>query len=293
MKPPPFAYFAPTTLTEAIHILDGSDNARLLAGGQSLMAMLNMRFVFPDQVIDLNGVGELDGIAEVDGDLVIGAMTRQRTLLRSPLIARHLPAMPKAIAHVGHLQTRNRGTIGGSLCQLDPSAELPALAMAYDAVVEATGPNGTRRMPFADFPVFYMTPAIEQNEVLTAVRFTPWSGRVGCGFREFARRHGDFAIGGAVAILQFAEAGTIARASLTVFGVANAPVRASEAEMMLVGQRPDPGLFSQASALCRDLASLEDAYGSAAYRGHVAAVMAERALVEAAADAGYRLEGSA
>ena len=156
MKPPPFEYFAPTDLTQAIDLLSGSDNARILAGGQSLMAMLNMRYVFPDRIVDLNHISELDFIREHTDAIAIGAMTRQRTLQRSPEIAVSLPLIPKALRHVGHFQTRNRGTLGGSLCQLDPSAELPAIAMAYDATVVAAGPQGHRDIPFAQFPVTYM-----------------------------------------------------------------------------------------------------------------------------------------
>lgn len=284
MKPAPFEYFAPTALSEAVSLLVASDNPKLLAGGQSLMAMLNMRFVLPDQLIDLNRIDDLRFIREEGDEVVIGAMTLQRTLLRSDVIAERLPAIPKALRHVGHLQTRNRGTLGGSLCHLDPSAELPALAMAYDATVESTGPGGIRSIPFGAFPAFYMTPALEPDEILSAVRFKPWTGRVGTGFSEFSRRHGDFAVAGAVAILAADAAGRIERASLTMFGIAQAPVRASEAEALLVGNRPEPALVSSAAQLCVELASLDDRYASADYRGHVGRAMAERALAEAVTD---------
>jgi carbon-monoxide dehydrogenase medium subunit len=284
LKPPPFEYVAPTTLADAVRLLAEKDNARLLAGGQSLMAMLNMRYVFPDRIVDLNGVTELDFIREEKDEIVIGAMTRQRTLQRAPQIGARAPIIPKALRYVGHLQTRNRGTLGGSLCQLDPAAELPAVAAAYDAVVEAIGPNGRRSIPFAEFPSMFMTSSLAPDEILTAMRFKPWTGSVGTGFREFARRHGDFAIAGAIALLSADAGRTIERASLTLFGVAEAPVRAGEAEAMLIGRRMDDELFTQASSLCASLATLDDAYGSADYRGHVAAAMAERALRDAAAE---------
>ena len=284
MKPPPFEYFAPTDLSEAVRLLAGMENARLLAGGQSLMPMLNMRFVVPDQIIDLNHVEELDYIREAGEEIVIGAMTRQRVLQRSPLIAARLPVIPKALRYVGHMQTRNRGTFGGSLCHLDPASELPALAMAYDAVVEARGSGGVRTIPFSDFPASYMAPSLEPDEILTAIRLRPWTGKVGSGFHEFARRHGDFAIGGAIALLRIAADSTIERASLTLFGIASAPVRASAAEALLTGQRADRELFEAAGRLCLDLATLHDAYGTATYRSHVAAAMAEEALSEAAID---------
>jgi carbon-monoxide dehydrogenase medium subunit len=284
LKPPPFEYFAPTTLSEAVDLLSSSDNARLLAGGQSLMAMLNMRYVFPDRIVDLNRVAELDFIREDNDEIVVGAMTRQRTLQRSAQIGSRIPVLPKALRHVGHFQTRNRGTIGGSLCQLDPSAELPAVAMAYDAVIEAIGPNGPRLIPFAEFPLMFMTPSIATNEIVTAIRLKPWKGMTGSGFREFSRRHGDFAIGGAIALLRAGADGIIQQASLTLFGIAEAPVRARDAEALLTGSRIDNELFKRASQLCIPLATLADTYGSADYRAHVAAAMAQHALVEAATD---------
>jgi carbon-monoxide dehydrogenase medium subunit len=286
LKPSAFDYFAPTELNEAVGLLAESDNARVLAGGQSLMAMLNMRFVVPDRIIDLNRIAELDYIKMDGDDVVIGAMTRQGVMQRSAVLASRLPVIAKALRYVGHMQTRNRGTFGGSLCQLDPAAELPALAMAYDATIEARGSGGPRTMSFRDFPAAYMTPSLEPDEILTSIRLRPWSGKVGCGLQEFSRRHGDFALGGAVALLQLGTDATIERASLTLFGVAVSPIRATAAEKVLVGNRPDRGLFEAAARMCVELATLNDSYGSASYRGHVAAAMAEDALAEAMADAG-------
>jgi carbon-monoxide dehydrogenase medium subunit len=284
LKPPPFEYFAPTTLTEAVELLSRSDDARLLAGGQSLMAMLNMRYVVPDRLIDLNRIAELDFIREEAGEIVVGAMTRQRTLQRSATIGAKLPVIQKALRFVGHFQTRNRGTIGGSLCQLDPSAELPAVARAYEATLVADGPNGRRSIPFTEFPLMFMTPSLAPDEILTAVRFRPWPALVGSGFREFSRRHGDFAVAGAIALLGADAGNVIQRASLTLFGVAEAPVRAQDAEELLIGNRIGKKLIEDASHLCIAHATLEDPYGSADYRGHVAASMAKHALNEAAAE---------
>jgi carbon-monoxide dehydrogenase medium subunit len=284
LKPPPFDYYAPSSISEAVTLLAQVDDARVLAGGQSLMAMLNMRLLSPERLIDLNTVAGLDGIV-VDGDeIVIGAMVRQRRLQSDPTVAR-LPLFAKALRHVGHLQTRNRGTIGGSLCHLDPSAELPAIAMAYDSVVETASPSGARRIAFADFPVSYLTSALRPDEIMTAVRVRPWIGRTGCGFEEFSRRHGDFAIAGAVALLSLADDGAIARVSLTIFGASEAPIRVAAAERMLVGRKPDRATFEEAARCCVGLATIEDPFGSASYRGHVAAAMAERALAEAASEA--------
>src|SRR3954470_7814518 len=194
MKPPPFQYHDPKTLAEAVRLLGSLDNAKLLAGGQSLMPMLNFRFVLPDHVIDLNRVEGLSYIRESGDTLEIGAMTRQRDLEFSGTVRARWPIMHEALLQVGHRQTRNRGTIGGSLCHLDPAAELVTLATAYDATVTVVGPNGQREIAFADFPAAYMAPSIELNELVTAVRFPCWSPNHSYAFIEFSRRHGDFAI---------------------------------------------------------------------------------------------------
>src|SRR5689334_2985348 len=230
MKPPRFRYHDPETLSEVSTLLARLDNAKLLAGGQSLMPMLNMRFLLPDDVIDLNRVRELEGLHEEAGTILVGAMTRQRTLEFSPLVKAKLPLIAESLQWVGHRQTRNRGTLGGSLCHLDPSAELVSVAAALDATVTAQGPNGTREVAIDAFPVAYMTPAIELNELVTMVRFPFWPQPHGYGFVEFARRHGDFAIVSAAALLIEDSAGKITRASVTLGGMGAAPIRASALE---------------------------------------------------------------
>src|SRR5438128_1601639 len=179
MKPPPFSYHDPKTVAETIELLGRLENAKLLAGGQSLMPMLNMRFVLPDHIIDLNLVEGLSYIRENNGAIEIGAMTRQRDLEFSDVLRAQFPIMHEALLQVGHRQTRNRGTIGGSLCHLDPAAELVSLATGYDATVTIAGPNGQRELPFAQFPVAYMMPALEPNEMLVGVRFPPWAPKHG------------------------------------------------------------------------------------------------------------------
>ena len=164
MKPCDFRYHAPRTLDEAIDLLAGRENAKILAGGQSLMAMLNLRVAMIDDLVDINGVPGLDGITVGEADIVIGAMTRQRRIERDPALAEAAPIFAAALAHVGHLQTRNRGTIGGSLCHLDPSAELPALCLLCDAELILRGPQGERHIPMAEFPAYYMTPSIEPDD---------------------------------------------------------------------------------------------------------------------------------
>jgi carbon-monoxide dehydrogenase medium subunit len=172
MKPPPFSYHDPTTVAEVIGLLSTLENAKLLAGGQSLMPMLNFRYVQPDHIIDLNRVEGLSYIRETADGMEVGAMTRQRDLEFSELVERRFPLMHEAVRSIGHRQTRNRGTIGGSLCHLDPAAELVSCAMTLDAVVVVEGVAGRREIAFKDFPAGYLTPAIESDEVLTAIRFT-------------------------------------------------------------------------------------------------------------------------
>jgi carbon-monoxide dehydrogenase medium subunit len=281
MKPPPFQYHDPATLAEAVALLGSLDNAKLLAGGQSLMPMLNMRFVLPDHVIDLNRVEGLSYIREASGALEIGAMTRQRDIEFSGLVKQKCPLLHQAIMHIGHRQTRNRGTIGGSLCHLDPAAELVSVAAAHDATVTVAGANGTREIAFKDFPAGYLTPAIELNEIVTAVRFPLWPAGHKAAFVEFSRRHGDFAIVSAAALLDI-QGGRIARASVTVGGVAVAPVRAGDVEKAIVGQAPSSDLFRTACEWCRSIEALADIHASADYRAHLAAVLSRRALEKAA-----------
>ena len=281
MKPPPFRYYDPRTVADAIGLLGRLDNAKLLAGGQSLMPMLNMRYVLPDHVIDLNRVEGLSYIREAGGAIEIGAMTRQRELEFSDLIRAKLPIMHEALLQVGHRQTRNRGTIGGSLCHLDPAAELVSLATGYDATVTVVGPNGERELPFAEFPVAYMTPAIELNELVVGVRFPQWTAKHGYAFVEFSRRHGDFAITSAAVLLEGDASGKITRASVTIGGMGTAPSRAREVEQAIVGQLPAGTLFRDACESCRKLEAIDDVHAPASYRQHLAAVLSRRALEKA------------
>jgi aerobic carbon-monoxide dehydrogenase medium subunit len=281
MKPPPFSYHDPKTVADAVKLLGTLDNAKLLAGGQSLMPMLNFRFVQPDHIIDINKVEGLSYIRESKGMLEIGAMTRQRELEFSDVIKARWPIMHEALLQVGHRQTRNRGTIGGSLCHLDPSAELVSLATGYDAIVTVAGPSGEREIPFVEFPVAYMTPSIEPNEMLIAVRFPQWAPKHGYAFVEFARRHGDFAITSAAALLEGDASGKISRASVTIGGMGTAPSRARELETAITGQVPAGTLFRDACESCRKLEAIDDIHAPASYRQHLAAVLSRRALEKA------------
>jgi aerobic carbon-monoxide dehydrogenase medium subunit len=286
MKPPPFSYHDPRNIADAVGLLSRLENAKLLAGGQSLMPMLNMRYVLPDHVIDLNKIDSLSYLRESNGVLEVGAMTRQRDLEFSEIVKTRFPLIHEAILNVGHRQTRNRGTVGGSLCHLDPSAELVTMASAHDATVTVAGPNGTRDIAFADFPVAFMTPALEPNELLTTVGFPCWPVGHGYGFVEFARRHGDFAIASAAALLEMDSSGKVKRASLTLGGVAVRPVRMRDVEKVLVGSTPSEDLFRQLCEECRKVDAIDDVHAPASYRQHLAAVLSRRALVAALARVG-------
>jgi carbon-monoxide dehydrogenase medium subunit len=281
MKPPPFQYHDPKTLAEAVSLLGTLDNAKLLAGGQSLMPMLNMRFVLPDHVIDLNRVEGMSGIKESNGALEIGAMTRQRDLEFSDLVKAKCPLLHQAIQHIGHRQTRNRGTIGGSLCHLDPAAELPALALLHDAAVTVVGPRGERKLAMSAFIADYMTPAIEPDELVTLVEIPLWKAGHGYGFHEFARRRGDFAIAAVGCLMECTPDGRLERAAIALAGVAATPIRLSAAETALKGQKGGAEAFAKASAHCSSIAAIGDVHGSAEYRKKVAAAMLRRALADA------------
>jgi carbon-monoxide dehydrogenase medium subunit len=281
MKPAPFRYHDPDSVDEATALLGSLENAKLLAGGQSLMAMMNMRYVQPDHVIDLNGIGGLAFIEEHGDDLTIGAMTRQRDLEFSDLVRARCPILHEAILHVGHRQTRNRGTIGGSLCHLDPAAELAAVAALHDATLTVKSAGGAREAVFRDFILGFMTPALEPNELLVGVRIPLWPARHGYAFVEFARRHGDFAIASAAALLTADDRGHLDRAALVVGGVAVAPVRILEAAE-LKGEPPTEARFRSLARACRTIDVLDDIHASAAYRRQLAETLTFRALKLAA-----------
>ena len=281
MKPPPFTYHDPRSIEDAVALLAEKENAKLLAGGQSLMPMLNMRFVLPDDVIDINLIDGLSYIREDGDDLVFGGMTRQRDIEFSDLVARRCPLMKEAILNVGHRQTRNRGTYGGSMSHLDPSAELPSVSMAQDAIITVQKKGGSRDIAMADFPMAYMTPSFELDEMVTDIRVPLWPEGHGYAFVEFARRHGDFAITSSAVLLDVDGGGKITRASVTVGGVGPSPLRVSAVEDGLVGEIGSVELFTEIAEKCREIDAMEDVYAPAWYRQHLAAVLTRRALGKA------------
>ena len=278
MKPPPFHYHDPRSLDDALGLLAEKENAKLLAGGQSLVPMMNMRFVFPDDIIDLNHIPELASIGEDGGRVRIGAMTRQCMLECSEVIRERSPIIVEALRHVGHIQTRNRGTIGGSLCHLDPSAELPTVAQGLEATIHVQSKRGARTLAMADFPAFFMTPAIDPDEIVTAVEFAPWPKDHGFAFVEFARRHGDFAIVGVAALLVLSEDGSVSRASITLGGIGQAPVRCTAAEEITTGSDGSDTAMLEAAETCRGIDAMDDVHVTGVYRRQLAVALTCRAL---------------
>jgi carbon-monoxide dehydrogenase medium subunit len=283
MKPAALAYHDPASVEDAVSLLANLEDAKVLAGGQSLMPMLNMRFLQPTHVIDLNAVSGLAWIDEQPDGIRIGAMTRQRDLAASPVMAARMPIVAEALTWVGHFQTRTRGTLGGSLCHLDPAAELPVIASVYDAEVTVEGPEGARRIPFAEWPLAYMIPAIAPEEMAVSVHFPAIEGRQGHAFMEYARRHGDFAIVAVGCVLTLGPGGDIASARIAVGGADQVVCRAPEAEAALAGATPGPEAFrAAAEAAAAGIETMGDAYVSAAYRSRLVKVLTERAAARAA-----------
>ena len=285
MKPAPFTYHDPRTVDEALTLLATHENTRVLAGGQSLMPMLNFRYAMPDHLIDLNKVDELAYIRAEHGALHIGAMTRQRDIEYSADIGKRCPLLLAALAHVGHRQTRNRGTLGGSLCHQDPSAELLNAAALFGATMHVASKRGQRDLPVSDFAVAYMTTALAPDELLTGVTLPLPQQPLGHAFVEFARRHGDFAIVASSALLGLDAQGNIARAALALSGLSHAPLRPAAIEQALIGQKPEADAFKAAAAAAEQLEANADAYNTSAYRQHLARVLTYRALEQAAARA--------
>ena len=280
MKPAPFTYHDPTSVAETVDLLSRLDNAKLLAGGQSLMPMLNMRYLLPDHVVDVNGVAGLDGIAAQGETLALGSMARQRDLELSEAVRRHCPLMVEALSYVGHRPTRNRGTLGGSLAHLDPAAELPLVALAHEATVHVAGPNDSRDLAMAEFPRAYMTPAIEPDEMVVGVTLPLWREGHGHAFLEFASRHGDFAIVAVAALLEVDDGGVIRRAALALGGVGSVPIRAAAAAL-LVGEEGTDAIFRAAAREAATAKTVSDVHATADYRRHLVEVLTRRALAVA------------
>jgi aerobic carbon-monoxide dehydrogenase medium subunit len=283
MKPAPFDYHAPRTIEEATALLANLENAKVLAGGQSLVPMMNFRYVIVDNIVDLANVQGLTGISVIDSKMRIGAMTRQRDLEFSPDVVRYCPLLHEAITHVGHRQTRNRGTIGGSLAHADPAAEIPAVCAAHDAVIEIASSRGRRKIPFREFDLDFMTTAVQPDEFVTAIEIPLWPSGHGYCFHEVARRRGDFAIVGVAVLIEVDTDRIVRSASITLCGVANMPLRLTEAETVLIGKRLDVSIMRTSALTTQRIIPIADVHASPEYRRHLAEVFVFRALRDAAA----------
>src|SRR5215467_420410 len=289
MKLPHVDYAAPKTVSEAVGLLaEHQDEASVLAGGQSLIPLLALRLARPAVLIDVNGIDELSGVSAADGWVAVGAMTRDYVAEESETVADAVPLLAAALPLIGHEAIRSRGTVGGSLAHADPAAELPAVARALDAEFVVRGPSGERVIPAGEWFEGFLTTSRRPDELLTEVRF-PAAGRgVGVSFQEVTRRHGDFAIVGLAASLTLSD-GAISDARLAFAGLSDVPVRATDAEDLLVGEAPSPELFDEAARRATDdVDPPADVHGSAEYRKKAAAALLRRGLRAAADNAGER-----
>jgi aerobic carbon-monoxide dehydrogenase medium subunit len=283
MKPPKFEYLAPASLDEALAALaEHGDSAKVLAGGQSLVPLLNFRLVRPAYLIDLNEIPGLAYVRPRDGHMAIGALTRQRALETSALVRERVPLLADAMPQIGHVQIRNRGTIGGSLAHADPAGELPAVVAALDGELVARSTRGERVLRADEFFVAYLTTALDPTELLVEVRLPVAPPRTGTAFVEVSRRHGDFALVGVAASLTLDDLGACARCAIALTGVGPVPVVARAAARRLVGERPTENALAEAGRLAAaDLRPDGDLHASSEYRRHVAGVLTRRALARA------------
>jgi aerobic carbon-monoxide dehydrogenase medium subunit len=282
MKPPPFEYCAVSTVEEALDLLaQHGEEAKILAGGQSLVPLLALRLARPEYLVDINGVEALGTFDQNDG-LRFGALVRHRTVEKDGAVSDGNPLVAAAARYIGHAAIRNRGTVGGTISHADPAAELPTVLVALDGDVEAASTTGTRTVTASDFFQGFLTTALSPEEMVTAVRFPAWPSRAGWSFREFSRRNGDFAVAGAAVMLSIDERGSIDGARIALSGMSDVPVRASAAEASLIDRVPSREAWKEAAASAvADVEPPSDLHGSSAYRKYVAGGLVESALQEA------------
>jgi len=282
MKPAAFEYCAPTSLDEALALIEANPDAKLLAGGQSLVPVLNFRLAAPPLLVDLNRIPELGGVAFEPGDaLRVGAMTRHRVFETDPRVRRAQPLAAAAVPHIAHVPIRNRGTIGGSLCHADPAAEWPAVALACGAELTIARRGGTRVVAAADFFTGLFTTALGPGELLTAVRFPAWPAGRRHGFVEIARRQGDFAIVGVATTVDLDAQGGVTAARIAVFGATDTPVVATEAAQALLGRLGTAGAREAGRIARARIPTRADHHASAEYRAELVEVLVRRALEQA------------
>jgi CO/xanthine dehydrogenase FAD-binding subunit len=293
MKPAPFDYVRPDTLAEACEVLAGDEDARLIAGGQTLVPMLAMRLARPAKLVDILRLPELAGIREEKAAVVVGATTRQAQAERDPIVRASVPMLARVLPWVGHPPTRNRGTVGGSIANADPSAEIPLVAMTLGADIMLATPDGPTSMPADDFFIGPMLTSIGQGECVSAIRFPVWPHqRIGVGFFEISARRSDFAFVAAAAQVALDEEGRCLDVALGVGGVGDRPLRLDVSS--LAGTRLDAASMSDAvDAASQDIDAMSDLHASAAYRLRVARALCIRALGQARVNASAKSAGSA
>ena len=284
MKPALFEYHRPDTIEDAVALLaELGDDAKILAGGQSLVPMLSMRLAYFDHLIDISRLGQLQGIDLRGHELWIGAGTTEATVGADAQVRQAVPLLTRATPFVGHFQIRNRGTLGGSIAHADAAGEYPAVALALDAVMEVLSPRGRREIAAADFFAGLWETTMDSDEVLTGVRFPVWNGRSGFSVHEFSRRHGDFAIAGALVAVQLDDDDRVSRCGIGLLGLGSTPRRATAAEAAVIG-KPIGELIPEEIGRAA-MAGLDDIptdlQGSASYRTQVGAAMAARAWTQA------------
>ncbi len=283
MKPPRFTYHDPRERREVLALLNTyQDDAKLLAGGQSLLPLLNMRLAQPAHLIDINHISDLSYIREQNGEIIIGALSRHRDVEHSQLLQAYCPLLVEAISFVGHAPIRSRGTIGGSLAHADPAAEIPAVLVALNGFVHVESQDGMREIAAAEFFTGQLQSALTSRELLTAVRFPVAPARSGAVFLEVSRRHGDYALVGVAAQLSFDQHGAITDARVALMGVADTPVRAAASESLLLNAQSEQELFKYAAERAIvDLDPPSDLHATTEYRRQVTITLVERALREA------------
>jgi carbon-monoxide dehydrogenase medium subunit len=283
MKLPSFEYACPTTLPEAVQLLASRDEAKPLAGGQSLVPMLAFRLLQPALLVDLRKLADLRGIKITDNGVTLGAMVRWRDIEDDARLSDAHPLLKAAIAYVAHYQIRNRGTVGGSLAHADPAAEMPGIALTCEAEIAVIGKSGARVIKAADFFQGALSTALAADEIIVEVRLPRWPQGRRWGFQEFARRRGDFAIAAAAVFYDEDAQGRAKNAHVGVIGVADRPVRLPSVEALLNGQTMGEATIAKAEvATAAAVDPPEDIHASAAYRRALAGTMVERALKQAA-----------
>jgi carbon-monoxide dehydrogenase medium subunit len=290
VKLPDFTYHRPDSLAGALALLDElGDDAKVLAGGQSLLPVLALRMNAVPNLVDIARIPELREIETGPGGITIGAGVRHAQAECSPVVAEHAPLIAGALPFVGHRAIRNRGTVCGSLAHADPSAELPAVALALGARMIVAGSDGDRMVAAEDFFQGVFTADLSETEILRGVHIPAWPARSGWSVRELSRRHGDFAIVGLACAVELDEDGAFAKAALSYFGVAGRPMRVGESESALIGRRPDEDVYAEAAGIVSSvLRPAADLHGSSSYRRHIAGLLAKRCLAEAADRAASR-----